>query len=186
MRMNIVYGGSFNPPTKAHKLIIDKLFLTFRPNNIIVVPVGDSYNKASLIPFNHRFEMAKLLDYRIIVSDYEHNDKYLGTYNLLNRLKEEYDDLYYVIGSDNLINLDKWIDYKDLLRDFKFIVFNRHNRDLQEIIMDKYPDYKSHFLIIEIDYEISSTEFRETLNKDLIPEDVYKYIVDNKLYGVIK
>ena len=33
--MNIVYGGSFNPPTRAHKFIIDRLFTIFRPDNII-------------------------------------------------------------------------------------------------------------------------------------------------------
>ena len=184
--MNIVYGGSFNPPTKAHKLIIDKLFLVFKPDNIIVVPVGDNYGKKDLISYEHRLEMAKLLDDRIIVSDLENNDKYLGTYNLLNKLKEYYDDLYYVIGSDNLINLDKWIDYKNLLKDFKFVVFNRHNLDLQEIIMEKYPEFKNHFVVIQIDYDISSSKFRETLDKSLIPNDVYDYIVENELYGVKK
>ena len=184
--MNIVYGGSFNPPTKAHKLIIDKLFVVFHPDNIIVVPVGDSYNKASLIEYKYRLEMAKLLDNRIIVSDLENTGKYLGTYNLLKKLSDYYSDLYYVIGSDNLINLDKWIDYKNLLHDFKFIVFNRHNLDLMDIILDKYKEFKDNFLVIDIDYDISSSEFRRTLNKDLIPNEVYNYILENELYEVKK
>ena len=182
--MNIVYGGSFNPPTKAHKLIIDKLFMVFHPDNIIVVPVGDAYGKASLIPYEYRLEMAKRLDNRIFVSSLENTGKYLGTYNLLKKLSEDFSDLYYVIGSDNLINLDTWIDYKDLLRDFKFIVFNRHNLDLMDIILEKYPEFKDNFLVIEIDYDISSTEFRKTKNKELVPSEVYDYIVENNLYEV--
>jgi len=160
--------------------------MVFHPDNIIVVPVGDNYAKAKLIDYKHRLEMAKLLDNRIIVSDLENNDRYLGTYNLLNKLSEDFSNLYYVIGSDNLINLDKWIDYKNLLRDFKFIVFNRHNLDLMDIILDKYPEFKDNFLVIEIDYDISSSEFRETKNKDLIPEEVYNYILENDLYEVKK
>ena len=184
--MNIVYGGSFNPPTIAHKLIIDKLFLVFRPDNIIVVPVGNSYKKKDLIDFNHRLEMAKLLDNRIIVSDIENNKEYLGTLDLLNKLSEFYDDLYYVIGSDNLIHLDTWINYKELLENYKFIVFNRHNLDLQDIILEKYPEYKNNFLVIDIDMDISSTRFRETKDKTLIPDEIYEYIKKNKLYEVIK
>jgi len=182
--MNIVFGGSFNPPTKAHKLILDKLFLLFKPDNIIIVPVGDSYKKKGLIDYTHRLEMVKLLDSRVIVSTLENNDAYLGTYDLLKKLSEDYDDLYYVIGSDNLIKLDTWINYKNLLRDFKFIVFNRYSVPLEDVILEKYPEFKDRFLIIQIDYDISSSKFRETKDSNLIPKEVYEYIIENNLYEV--
>jgi nicotinate-nucleotide adenylyltransferase len=176
--MNIVFGGSFNPPTKAHKLILDKLFLLF------IVPVGDNYQKKGLIDYTHRLEMVKLLDSRVIVSTLENNDVYLGTYDLLKKLSEDYDDLYYVIGSDNLMKLDTWIDYKNLLKDFKFIVFNRYSVPLEDVILEKYPEFKDRFLIIQIDYDISSSKFRETKDANLIPSEVYDYIIENKLYEV--
>ncbi len=184
IRMNIVFGGSFNPPTKAHKLILDKLFLLFKPDNIIIVPVGDNYQKKGLIDYTHRLEMVKLLDSRVIVSTLENNDVYLGTYDLLKKLSEDYDDLYYVIGSDNLMKLDTWIDYKNLLKDFKFIVFNRYSVPLEDVILEKYPEFKDRFLIIQIDYDISSSKFRETKDANLIPSEVYDYIMENKLYEV--
>lgn len=184
IRMNIVFGGSFNPPTKAHKLILDKLFLLFKPDNIIIVPVGDNYQKKGLIDYTHRLEMVKLLDSRVIVSTLENNDVYLGTYDLLKKLSEDYDDLYYVIGSDNLMKLDTWIDYKNLLKDFKFIVFNRYSVPLEDVILEKYPEFKDRFLIIQIDYDISSSKFRETKDANLIPSEVYDYIIENKLYEV--
>lgn len=184
IRMNIVFGGSFNPPTKAHKLILDKLFLLFKPDNIIIVPVGDNYQKKGLIDYTHRLEMVKLLDSRVIVSTLENNDVYLGTYDLLKKLSEDYDDLYYVIGSDNLMKLDTWIDYKNLLKDFKFIVFNRYSVPLEDVILEKYPEFKDRFLIIQIDYDVSSSKFRETKDANLIPSEVYDYIIENKLYEV--
>ncbi len=184
IRMNIVFGGSFNPPTKAHKLILDKLFLLFKPDNIIIVPVGDNYQKKGLIDYTHRLEMVKLLDSRVIVSTLENNDVYLGTYDLLKKLSEDYDDLYYIIGSDNLMKLDTWIDYKNLLKDFKFIVFNRYSVPLEDVILEKYPEFKDRFLIIQIDYDVSSSKFRETKDANLIPSEVYDYIIENKLYEV--
>ena len=184
--MNIVYGGSFNPPTRAHKFIIDRLFTIFRPDNIIVVPVGNNYGKEGLIDFKYRYEMAKLLDNRVVVSRLEDNEKYLGTYNLLKELSKEYDNLYYVIGSDNLKKLDTWIEYKKLLHDFKFIVFNRYGLDLTDIINEKYSEFKNNFVIVELNLEVSSSEFRRTKNKELISEEVYDYIVKNNLYEVIK
>ena len=180
--MNIVYGGSFNPPTRAHKFIIDRLFTIFRPDNIIVVPTGNSYGKAGLIEFEHRYNMAKLLDNRIIVSRLEDRSEYLGTYNLLKELSTEYRDLYYVIGSDNLKKLDTWIDYKNLLHDFKFIVFNRYGLDLTDIINEKYPEFKNNFVIVELNLEVSSSDFRNNKNRDVITDEVYNYIVENKLY----
>ena len=182
--MNIVYGGSFNPPTKAHKLIIDKLFAIFKPDNIIVVPVGNSYGKKGLIEFDHRYNMARLLDERVIVSDFENKEEYTGTYSLLNHLSELYTDLYYVIGSDNLMKLDTWINYKDMLRDYKFIVFNRYGLDLSEIIEEKYNEFKNNFIIVELNLDVSATNFRETKNRDVITDEVYQYILENNLYEV--
>ena len=52
--------------------------------------------------------------------------------------------------------------------------------------MEKYPQYRNNFLVIDIDYDISSSKFRETLDKTLIPSEVYDYIVENELYGVKK
>ena len=184
--MNIVYGGSFNPPTKAHKLIIDKLFQIFMPDNIIVVPVGNSYGKKGLIEFFHRLNMAKLLDNRVVTCGFENKEEYTGTYSLLNYLSDYYSDLYYVIGSDNLKKLDTWINYKQLLTDYKFIVFNRYGLDLSEIINEKYPEFKNHFVIVELNMDVSATDFRDNKNRDVITDEVYNYIVENNLYEVNK
>lgn len=183
--MNIVYGGSFNPPTKAHKEIINKLFTLFKPNNLIVVPVGNSYKKENLIDEKDRYNMVKLLDDRITISDIEFNNTYLGTYHLLKELNKAYDDLYYVIGADNLDKLSSWIESEKLLNEYKFIVFNRKNNDLKGIINKLYPNNINNFIIVEMDNDISSSSFRETKNKELLTKEVYEYIVKNKLYEVI-
>ncbi|MCR5307401.1 MAG: hypothetical protein K6E24_00145, partial [bacterium] len=92
----------------------------------------------------------------------------------------------YVIGSDNIKKLDTWIEYKKLLHDYKFIVFNKYRLDLTDIINEKYSEFKNNFVIVELNLEVSSSEFRRTKNKELISEEVYDYIVKNNLYEVIK
>ncbi len=39
--MNIVYGGSFDPPTVAHAEILRRLEEAFHPARRIVVPTGE-------------------------------------------------------------------------------------------------------------------------------------------------
>jgi len=44
--------------------------------------------------------------------------------------------------------------------------------------------YKENIVVIEdFEYEVSSTMFRETLNYELVSENIKQYIIDNDLYG---
>ena len=60
--MQVVYGGSFNPPTLAHLAIIE--YLATRYEKLIVIPNGKLYVKNGLIDFNHRIEMLKIITNR--------------------------------------------------------------------------------------------------------------------------
>ena len=177
----IVYGGSFNPPTIAHEFIIN--YFKQKNYNLLVVPVGDQYNKAGLISVENRSDMLELIHDKVL-----RKPKYVcssGTYELLEKLMEEgYKDLWYVIGADNLIELDTWKNYKDLISKYNFIVFKREGYDAEKIINEKYPEYKNHFEIIDLDIKVSATEFRKTKNKNLVPKLVYDYIKKNNLYGI--
>lgn len=180
--MNIVYGGAFNPPTKAHKEIINLLFEKFNPEHVIVLPVGKDYQKLDLIDDNYRIEMLYLLDERIIVSSIESGKRFSGTYASLNELSLKYDDIYYVIGADNLINLDKWINFPKLISKYKFIVFGRDNIDALEIIEKKYSLYRTQFIYVDSNIMVSSTDFRRKKDKDLLDDEVYAYILKHHLY----
>ena len=156
--MNILFGGSFNPITKAHLSIIDLLKEKFNPDNIIVMPVGDSYTWKSLANFNDRINMINLVKRDFIVSDFEgKNKKYLGTIHTLDELAKTYDDLYFCMGADNILKLDQWIDYEKLLEKYNFIVFTRKGFDIESIIDLKYKKYKTHFHKLELDFDISSS-----------------------------
>ncbi|MDY0277812.1 MAG: nicotinate (nicotinamide) nucleotide adenylyltransferase [Acholeplasma sp.] len=186
--MNIVYGGSFNPPTKAHVGIVNYLLNVYHNANVIVVPVGNTYNKSSLVSFKHRYKMlGDIFDSnkRVIVSDIENVDQYKGTFNTLKALNEMYKDLLLVVGSDNLYELDKWIEYENLLKNYPLIIIKR-NKDDVDLLMDKYKHLHPNYQVIEYNNNISSTLIRNNIekNKDSLEEVTYEYIIKNKLYEV--
>jgi NAD+ synthase (glutamine-hydrolysing) len=183
--MNIVFGGSFNPITLAHLKIIKLLKEKFRPDNLIVMPASDNYTWKNLTKFDDRFNMVKLCEDGFIVSDFEAKDKeYKGTFHTLNELSKKYDDLYFCMGADNILKLDQWINYQELLSKFNFIVFTRKGYDIDAIINQKYFEFKNHFHKLELEFDISSSLIRTDVDKyqNFLPSKVYKYIKDNNLY----
>lgn len=187
--MIIVYGGTFNPPTKAHEKIANLLIRKYNPKKFIFLPVGDNYTwKDNYTSFSHRKNMIELVfkDSVFEVSVIENNNTYKGTYWALNHIKETYkSDVYFVLGADNILKLDKWIEYEKLVNEFKFIVLTRKGYDASGLINEKYSKFADNFYIINFNVDISSTEFRKNPKlTSYLNKDVLKYINDNDLYEV--
>lgn len=186
--MYIVYGGAFNPPTKAHYEIVN-LILTKYPNaKVIVLPVGKAYNKANLVSFNDRFNMLKLMfknNSNVMISNLEDTNEFKGTFESLEKLSETYDNIHLLMGSDNIYNLDNWIKYKALLTNYPLIIISRNDDNINEI-MKKYKNLNVKYDVIKYNQDISSTLIRSDINKhfNLLEKDVYKYILENDLYEV--
>ena len=185
--MIIVFGGSFNPPTKAHVHMVKHLQTHFNPEKVIVVPVGDDYRKPELIPFQKRMDMLKLAfrDFsNVILSEIESSRGYEGTLRTLDDLSKDYHDLHFVIGSDNLQELTTWIRYQELLSKYPFIVMNRKGY-IQEIEANTmYKDTPHRFIFVDFDEVVASSMIRNNRSemRHLIDPKVYQYILDHKLY----
>ncbi len=183
--MNIVYGGSFNPPTVAHEAIIMELKKRFNPNNLIIMPTGSSYKRKDLLEFSHRYNMLKLISDDIISDIEDKNPIYMGTLDTLNRLSLKYPNIYFVMGADNLIDIKSWINYKELLRNYHFIIITRDDIDIYKFISDELKEYKDKFSFLNLKFMVSSSEIRKNIlkNKDMLNPLVYEYIKKNHLYG---
>lgn len=184
--MLIIFGGSFNPPTLAHKELIDKIKLKYNNAKIIIVPVScKNYTwKHNLINDEDRYNMLKLMFNDIEISRYEFMiDKYEGTYKLLSDFKKIDKDIYFLIGSDNLAQMPLWLNFNNLIKDFKFIVVKRPG---DEIDFKEFKEYENNFSIIEMNSTISSTKIRENVLKyhNWLDVKVFKYIKDHNLYEV--
>lgn len=186
--MNIVYGGSFNPPTNAHYEIVEKLLSTFKNANVIVLPVGDSYYKPELVNFNHRLAMLELIFSNVkgvIVSNLEGIKRFDGTLKSLNELSKNYNNLALVIGSDNLVDFDKWINYEEILTNYQLIIMQRNNDDI-DLLMKKFNYLNPNYQKVSFDHQANSTLIRSNIkqNQSWLNKKVYQYIIDNKLYEV--
>lgn len=185
--MIIVYGGAFNPPTKAHYEIAKMLIDKFNPDTFYFLPVGNKYKKDGMASYEERFNMLNILADKLkncTVSDKENEDSFRGTYYVLKDFSLVDNDLYFVMGADNFDYLDKWIMADSLIKEFKFIILTRKGYDIYKLIEEKYYEHKENFLPIEIDYPISSTDFRNNKDQSILLDEVYEYIKENKLYEV--
>ena len=96
-----IYGGSFNPPHRMHKAIVDGILKKGYVDKVIVVPTADNYKKPNLIPGSFRVKMCEGIfknSKRVEVSSFE-VDGSLYTLNTLNHFKEKYPkaDLYFIL-----------------------------------------------------------------------------------------
>ena len=190
------FGGSFNPPTNAHLYLAEKVVKEMNLDKLFFVPVGNCYDKDGLIDEKYRYEMLKLIcknNEKLEVLDIEFGtNRVLKAIDAFKLIKEEYpsDDLYYIMGADNLAKISKWKDSEELIKGFKFIILQRDGYCIEDIILGNELLYKNkdNFKTIDnIEYsKISSTELRKELklnkNQIYISEELKEYIIKNDLY----
>lgn len=86
-----------------------------------------------------------------------------------------------IIGSDNWQIFDKWRDAQRILDDYGVIVYPRPGFPVDDTHVDGME------LVRPMTVNLSSTQVREAIarGRDMtyfLPQGVYKYIIDNKLY----
>lgn len=189
MRIGI-YGGSFNPIHIKHTKVINELLDKYL-DKIIIVPAGDKYTKNNLIEAKHRINMIRLAvkpDRRKVIDDYECGLERKYTYQTLNHMKKLYpdDEIYFVLGMDNLDEFDTWKEYEYILANFKILACRRNNYNFDEVVK-KYEKYKDNIILTNLkEINISSSFIRKNIDDERIneylDEGVVRYIKENELY----
>ena len=188
--MKVIFGGAFNPVTKAHMMVYEYVTNKLDVEEFIFLPVSSAYTKSDLASNYHRTNMLQLATEQfsnVRVSELEMNDSdFLGTYQSLIRFSDsEQVEIGFVVGADNLIGMEHWINIEGILSEFKIIVLARNNLNIDSLIRNNpvLEKHRSSFVICDdFNVEISSTSFRETMDKSNVPEEVFAYIEENKLY----
>ena len=179
-----IYVGSFNPPHKGHMKVVTFLLDNKIVDKVIILPGPNYWNKTNMVDIKKRVEMVKIFETENIIVD-EVNNNYPYTYQILANLKKTYpdDQLYLIIGSDNLEKFHLWKKVDEILK-YHVIVLRRGNININKYL-DRFD--KSRFIIID-DFpfiDVSSTEIRANLNNENLDERVLKFIKENKLYGEV-
>ncbi len=195
-RIIAVFGGSFNPPANSHISLAKQILEN--DNNIekvIFVPVNVKYNKEGLASNEDRFFMLQKIcenNKGLEVSDIEiTSQRQLYTIETLRLIQEQYKeyDIYFVLGTDNLKELETWHDADELLKNFKMLVLERGEDSVERIIKNDnfLRKYKASFSKLQNIEKInlSSTEIRDKVKKGesvtkLVPNEITNKVL--KLY----
>lgn len=194
-----IFGGSFNPPLNSHFSLAQQIVNEYENiEKVIFVPVNSKYEKLGLISNEHRYNMLKLVcdkNEKFLLSDIELNqDRQLHTLETLEIFQKQYPDntICFILGTDNLKELPTWSNPEKLVTEFKILVLERDEDDMEKIIEenDFLKIHKDSFIKLKenIRSNISSSFVRDKLRRGksiryLVPDEVYFYIRENKLFN---
>lgn len=208
-----IFGGSFNPPHVGHinaletvrrKIGLDKISIIPNSQNPLKRPVEGPTSKQRLEMLNKAIEG---YDKHFAIDDQELIRGGLSyTVDTISEYRKQYkpEELFLIIGADNLENLNKWKDYKTLLKETNLVVTTRpgyefpHNfEDLPEFLKELTNEIEFNFIDLKSgrtiqfvslnDVEISSTELRKKLRtgrpvSKYLPLGVENYINEHGIY----
>ena len=126
-----ILGGSFDPAHKGHLAISKEAYRKFKLNIIIwAITKKNPFKKKSNIHLLERIKNCKKVigkNNYIKVKFYENEIKSNKTINLINYFtKNKKNEIYFLMGADNLINFHKWDKWKIISEKCNIIVFDRH------------------------------------------------------------
>ncbi len=188
-----IFGGTFNPFHIGHYQMladicelsfIDKVFLM--PDKIpphktcdFLADDADRINMCSLVA--NDFNKVELC---LIEFEREGKSYTVDTVKLLKQMHPD-DNFYLVIGGDMLTSFDTWFCWKELLTLVGIIAFKRDGISGFEQAKDMLMQHGADITVIDDNItDISSTDLRQKISKDLLPENIYKYIVEKGIYNV--
>ena len=138
--------------------------------------------------------MSKLLERRSIeVSDIEiKKEKISYTIDTLNSLKTQSpkDDFVWIIGEDQVTDFEKWKDWQEIIKMFGLLVVPRSTWKEPIQSPSRWPDGLLEGGRVFVSFRplnVSSTTIRKRIKQglpidNLVPKEVEKYIIQNKLY----
>lgn len=174
-------GGSFNPPHVGHLMAAYWALATQPIDKLWLMPAFNHPFHKQLVSFEHRVRMCELAAADLRNVEVTRIEAEVGregwTFETLEHLREVHPELSFslVVGSDLMIERDKWKRFDRILELAKLIVVHRAGYEV--------PEAQGPVLA-----ELSSTLIRDKLarNEDVsmwVPRSVRDYVAEHKLYA---
>lgn len=196
-----ILGGTFDPPHIGHLMLAEEARKHLALDEVIFIPAGEPWVKAArqVSPATDRLEMVRLAvagKPYFKVSEIEVRRPGASyTWETLTELRQLYpdDELYFILGWDNLAALPAWHQARRIVTAAKLAAAPRLGfpRPDLEVLDARIPGIKAATVIMEGPHiEISASDIRNRLKKgvttaDLLPPPVAAYIRARGLYQTV-
>lgn len=187
-----VFGGTFNPFHIGHYQMLEYVCGLKFIDRVLLMPDKIPPHKTCdfLASDAERIEMCRLVceDFdkaELCLIEFEREGKSY-TFETIKLLKQKFqnDKFFTVIGGDMLATLDTWYKWQELIKETAFIVFARATSNNFEVHLNRMKNHGAEIVVIDQKIiNISSTEIRNKVNQNLLPEKVYKYIKGKGIYN---
>ena len=169
-----IFGGSFDPPHKGHieisKISIKKIKLK---NVYWVITKKNPFKNKSFFSLEQRIRKSKkaLEKFKninvIYLEDKIRSSRMIKVINHLRKVKKQ-NDLYLILGSDNLLNFHRWTSWKKIVKLAKLVVFSRRGYDkkAKKSIVVKHLNKKNIIFINNNLIDISSSNIKKDYQKN--------------------
>ena len=126
-----ILGGSFDPAHKGHLAISKEAIQRFKLKKVVwAITKKNPFKKKSSLNLKNRIEICKIILKKIKnieVKFFEDKIKSNKTINLINYFtKNKKNEIYFIMGADNLINFHKWHKWQTITKKCNIIVYDRH------------------------------------------------------------
>lgn len=198
------FGGSFDPPHRAHLLAAELARVSFALDFVLLAPAGRQPLKAggAEAPFADRLRMVELLcgGRAGLQASAVDGPRPAGepnyTVDTLRRLRAELasqagsgaPEIFAIVGADAFLGLRQWREPDELLRLAQWIVISRPGFAPESESAGLTPGQRSAVhLLAGLHEDLSATELRRRLHagedcRALMPADVLAYIEERNLY----
>ena len=198
--MNIgILGGTFDPVHNGHLIVADVARVQLNLNEVLFIPAGQPWLKLERIitAAEHRLHMLRLaLDDTPYFSISEIEIERSGptyTIDTITALKEQLsaeDELFFILGQDNLMQLPQWHEASNLIELCYLVAAPRpgvKKPDLKALEAAIPGVTQRVMLMKQPQVDINATDIRERVARGLsvrhlVPEPVNRYIKENRLY----
>lgn len=188
-----VLGGTFNPFHIGHyemlKCVCELEFI----DRVLVMPDKIPPHKEYdfIVDDIHRQNMCKIacLDFskaELCLIEFEREGKSY-TVDTIKLLRKKYpnDNFFVVVGGDMLSTLDSWYNWQELFSLTDFIAFKRADVLDFDLHYNRIISLGAKVTTIDVNItNVSSTQLRKNLDKNLLPAKVYDYIMQKEIYNV--
>jgi nicotinate-nucleotide adenylyltransferase len=153
-----LYGGSFDPPHAGHVAIVTKALEVLNVEKVVVVPASrNPFKPYAVVDGAIRYGWLKEIfhDYENVeISDFEiAQQRSVYTIETIKHYAPLCDEIYLIIGADNLEKLPSWYRFDALNEMVHWVVATREGIPIPE-----------NMIRLNIDVPISSTDIRTSLS----------------------